>query len=157
MTGLNDTIDARLAELRPDRYQPGDADWLDPIVHEIAGQIPADDARLRVARDVVTRREAEAMKRTNRVLRHIVQTGQFPIDWLDMQRWPLGCGEWRVTLGACMALDLREFAHVERRRAAADFAARNESCQGAERLAQMIDDGDVLFVADLTAPAPTAV
>lgn len=149
MTDLNDRIDQALDAGRPDRYQPGDEGWLDPIIDAIAADIPDAEARRRVARDIVVRREAEATKRTNRVLREVVATGQLPLDWMDIQRWPLGVGEFRVALGACMADDFRDFANIERRRAANEFATRNESCEGAIFLADLIDDKGVVFASDL--------
>lgn len=146
----NELIDERLDALRPDRYQPGEgADWLAPIIEEVASTYTADEARIRIAADVVMQRETVAMKRTNRVLRDMLKSGQFPIDWMDIHRWPLGCGEWRVALGSCRTVDLREFATVERRRAAKDFATRNESCEGAEWLADLVADKGLLVVDDL--------
>lgn len=153
MSDLNDMIDSALDAARPDRYHPGDADWFAAIIDIVAAEIPDDDARRKVARDIVVRREAEATKRTNKVLREIVATSQLPLDWMDLQRWPLGVGEERVALGACMADDFREFANIERRRAANEFATRNESCEGAVFMADLIEDKGVTFAADLPTPA----
>lgn len=149
MTDLNETIDDRLNLARPDRYEPGDESWLQSIIDDIANEIPSYDARQRVARDIVIRREAEATKRTNRVLRDVIRSGQLPFDWFDIRRWPLGVGDQRVALGACTSDDFREFANIERRRAANDFATRNESCEGAEFLAELIDDKGVTFADEL--------
>lgn len=149
MSEINDTIDARLDEARPNRYRPEQDEWLTAIIDDVAVTISIEEAQKRVARDLVVRREAEATKRTNRVLRDIFKTGNLPLDWLDMQRCPLSINGERVALGACTPDDFREFANIERRRAAKEHATRNESCDGARFLADMIEKNGARRASDL--------
>lgn len=146
---INDMLDL----CRPDRYEQGEYGWLDPVIADIAALIPPADAQLRAARDIVVRKEGDATKRTNRLLREVVSTGQVPLDWMDLLSSPLAVGDERVALRACTPDDFRRFAAKERRAAANEFASRNDSCEGALFLADLIEDKGLTFAADIPTPA----
>ncbi len=122
---------------RPDRYDPTDRSWQAPIVDLVAEELTAAEARAIAADRIVSRAEAEATKRTNRLLREIASSGEWPLGWLDALSWPLAVhdGE-RVALRAATPDDLANFANRERRSAANDFAQRNLTCEGALLLAE---------------------
>lgn len=82
---LNSRIDADLRNSRPDRYEPG-AEWLDSVATRIEDKIPVFEARQIAASAMVRRREGEATKRVNKMLKGLAGYGtsrQFalPFDW----------------------------------------------------------------------------
>lgn len=140
MTNYHAEIDQLLTERRPDRYElEGGDDWLDLIADEIRELIPEAEARAIVARQFVRRRETEKLKAANRLLREIFEARQLPIDWLESMCLPISVGKERVALRAAEPFDFRTFANEERRRAAADFASRNRTCEAAEWIADQMD------------------
>lgn len=151
MSDWNNRIDQLLAERRPDSYEvDGGDEWLDDIAEEIADDIPEAEARSRLARTEVRRREKTKLQQTNKLLREIHKTGQLPLDWLDVLNNPLGVGKIRVALRAAAPRHFREFANEERRRAASDFVTRNESCEAAAWLADQMDAQGYNFGKDIS-------
>lgn len=143
-------VDRLLAARRPDRYElEGGDDWLDRIADEIESMIPEAEARAIAARQMVRFREGQKTKAANRVLREVFQSQQPPLDWLDTLNLPIAVGKERVALRAATSVDFRNFANDERRRAASDFAARNDTCEAAEWLADVMDAEGVTFCRDL--------
>jgi hypothetical protein len=146
---LNAHIDELLEKERPDRYDSGDKSWMDPIVAVVEGLIPAEQASSIAASGIVYLRETQATKSANRFLRAIDQSGQQPLDWFDYRRRPIAWDEHRVCLEVAEAFDFRDWATVERRRAATDFVQRNNACGGAEWLADRLDDTGARTIRDL--------
>ena len=140
MEDLNVYIDRRLNDLRPDRYDPTVHDWQEPIVNEIAALIPPGAAQQIAADAKVRAREAQATRAVSSLLREIGRTGAAPLGWMDLERRPLALEKERIALGEATPADFREWARIERRRAATDFTTRNESCEGAETIADLIDN-----------------
>lgn len=144
-------VDRLLGERRPDRYElEGGDGWLDDIADEVEPLIPEAEARAIAARQMVRAREGQKTKAANRVLREVFLSGQPPLDWLDLLNLPIAVGKERIALRAATADDFRSFATDERRRAAADFASRNATCEAAEWLADMMDAERATFCRDLT-------
>lgn len=150
MTDYHSEIDRLLGERRPDRYEPdGGDEWLDLIADEIQYLIPESEARAIVARQAVRRRETDKLRAANRLLREIYDSKQLPVDWLDTMSLPMGVAKERVALRAARPGDFRNFANEERRRAAADFASRNRTCEAAEWIADCMEVGGVKFGRDI--------
>jgi hypothetical protein len=138
---LTHDIDEALAKVRPERYDAGDKDWMDDVVESVRQSL-ADRAEDEVIRDAarrrVYRREAEATKRTNRLLRDIDETGQLPLGWGDGDKWrellfdllhlPLSIARRRVRFGVASANDLEQWelesGREEDKRHAAQISAR---------------------------------
>lgn len=132
-------VDALLAQQRPDRYEPTEADWLDGVAEQVKHLIPASKAVFLAARDMVARREQSKMQQTNKLLRQIYESGQFPLDWLETVHLPLAVSKKeRVALRACTPEDFEEFANRERRSALKESAARHETCEAANWIADQM-------------------
>lgn len=112
-------------------------------------------------------REGTQMRSVNNLFRTYFRDGQWPLPGLGLHETP----EWahlplgvisrhhepgqpakvvneHVALRAVTAYDLRTFAVEERRRAARDFASREDACQGAERIASEMDDRGCVTMTD---------
>lgn len=147
---VRDMLPTLLDQHRPDRYDPTDKAWQAPVVEALAAEIPVVEARRLAAERIVSTTEATATKRTNRMMREIFETGQWPADWLDSLDWPLAVGEHeRVAVRAATPTDLRRFAERERRAAANDFASRNAACEGALAVVERLEGAGVETVGEL--------
>lgn len=136
---------------RPDRYDPEDKTWMEPVIDKVAAEIDAYEARRQAASQRVSNSEGLATRRTNQMIREAFTTGEWPLGWMDALSWPLAVnGHLRVRLGAASADDLAEFAVVERRNAAHDFAVRNETCEAAEAFAERIKSEGVTLLRELS-------
>lgn len=159
---LTHDIDEALAKVRPERYDADDKEWMDEVV-QLVEESFVKRSRDEVIRDAakrrVYRREAEATKRTNRILRDIDNTGRLPLGWGEGDTWrkllfdilhlPLSIARKRVRLGVANASDLEQWelesAREEDKRRAAQISARS----GARLLAQWLKDQDAESVEDL--------
>lgn len=146
--------------------------WLDDVAEEVANLVPDEEIRKLYARKIVGEREGNATRRANRLLRKIGRTGQLVLGWWGQENDPVSVKnrivvpgkqvrikEERVALRAMLSADFRRFAAEERRRAAGDFAARNDTCTGAEWLAERLEQtGAVNFhawaIEELPPPLP---
>lgn len=151
---LNEYIDAQLRNKRPDRYQLGDS-WIEEVVDSIPlDMVPVDEMRRIYLREQVNRREGEATKSANRILRKWNQTGQLELHWWNSANEPLAIeyvdvddeGEpytknERVALRAATPQDLRLWANSEYKAAKADFEARKSAVDGARDIAALIENG----------------
>jgi hypothetical protein len=147
---INSEVDRLLAEHRPDRYEvDGGDEWLDDVADLVESLIPEAEARAIAARQFVRRREGIKTKSTNRLLREITQSHQLPLDWFELMNLPLAVGKERVALRACRSEDFRAFAAEERRRTLNDMAARNETCEATEWLADQMDATGTEYARDL--------
>lgn len=159
---LTHDIDEALARVRPERYDADDKEWMDEVVESVRAALAqrAQDEVLRdVARRRVYRREAEATKRTNRILRDIDETGQLPIGWgeggtwrdffFDLLHLPLSIARKRVRFGVASASDLEQWelesAREEDKRRAAQISARS----GARLVAKWLTEQRARRVEDL--------
>lgn len=143
---INGLIDQLLEERRPDRYEWGVSDnWLDDIAREISTGIPVKEAQAQHALSLVKRREKVKTIRTNKLIREIYQSRQFPLDWLDALSLPLAVGKERVALRACTAEDFTQFAIDERRAASQEHVSRSLTCDAAEWLATEMVKQNVTF------------
>ncbi len=138
---LNATIDRLLDEHRPDRYVATDRDWREPVYLSVAPLVPVQEAQQLHAREVVDRRETQSTRGVNRLLRGIGQSGQWPLDWLDVADRPLSVGPERVRLEEATESDLRTWAVDERRDASQEHVARSQACDGAEWCAAQMEAG----------------
>lgn len=151
-------IQSLLDAHRPDRYDPADHDWRRPVVGLIAAEITVEEAKLVAAERLVSNAEATATKRTNRMLREIADSGNWPLDWLGAMDWPLAVDDnLRVALRAATVDDLKHFAERERRAAANDFAARNAACEGALAVAEAMGQQGVLVASEVHVDPDTEV
>jgi hypothetical protein len=132
-------VDELLAEQRPDRYEPTEAEWIDGVTDQVKHLIPASKAVYLAARAMVARREQTKMQQTNKLLRQIHESGQIPLDWLDTSHLPLAVSKKeRVALRACTPQDFEDFANRERRSAMKESAARHETCEAANWIADQM-------------------
>lgn len=139
MTDLNEWIKTLLAQQRPDRYEPGINDeWLDRVADQVAAKIDPAQAVRREASLVVHNLEGQATQSTNRLLRDIYNGKTLRLDWSESFHTPLAVGKSRVALRACTPEDFETFANTERRDAATEFATRNQTCEAAEWLREMM-------------------
>lgn len=155
MTDLRALINERLDAIRPDRYTIGgitedgesETAFITAVAADIESLIPEAEAKKRLAQTLVNAEESKATRRANDFFKEYVRTGQPPMFWVEDGSWPVSITSdhpdnktkritERVTLRALTADDALAFAHEERRRAAKDFASRNESCEGAEMAAE---------------------
>lgn len=137
---LTHDIDEELAKVRPERYSAEGKDWMESVVDMAAGQLndrKVEELKRDLARRRVYRREAEATKKTNKVLREIYEEGRLPFGWGDPE-WeealhyllhlPLSIARQRVRLGVASAQDLEQWelesGREEDKRKAAQIAAR---------------------------------
>ena len=151
MDELKSAIDELLVDQRPDRYEPSEASWLDSVADQVKHLVSSEHAVFRVARTAVGNRERAKTQSTNKLLRDVHASGEFPLDWLKTLHLPLAVGKERVALRACTAQDFHDFANQERRVAANDFATRNASCEAAEWIADQMDVNDWTFGREATA------
>lgn len=159
---LNHDIDGALSHIRPERYDAEEKEWMDSVV-EIVREVLSERTRDEVLRDEarrrVYRREAEATKHLNRILRNIDDTGQLPIGWGEGDNWrdmlfdvlhmPLSIARKRVRFGVANAADLEQWelesAREEDKRRAAQISARSGARllqqklreQGAKRIEEL--------------------
>lgn len=127
-----------LARHRPERYDAGNTDWMEPVLVLLEAEIDPDEARRALALSEAKAFEASSTRSTNALLRQIEATGTWPLDWMERRNWPLAIEGKRVRLGDATAEDFDDFANRERRAASLDFTSRNKACEGALRLAAMI-------------------
>lgn len=149
MDDLSQFIDHRLDEERPDRYDSSDKTWMATVDADVAPLVPVADARLIAARQLVQARETRATKAVNRLLREVGRTGQPPLGWFDLARRPIAWDAHRVRLDECLSGDFRDWAAYERRAAANEFTARNDACEGAERIADELDAAGARVVSEI--------
>jgi hypothetical protein len=158
------------ALLDPDAAPEGAATaWLDKIAKEVADDVPELEARQLYASQIVRQMEGSATKRANALLRKIGQSGQLIIGWWGNEDDPVAVitrkvvdgkmrvKEERVALRSMYHRDFRDFALEERKRASKDFSARNDTCVGAELIADRMEAaGATTFRAwaDEVAPRP---
>lgn len=148
MEPLNEEIDRLLDRHRPARYDSSDKAWMAPVESAVADRIPITEARRRAAAEIVRRREAEATKSANRLLRTVGETGQPPLDWMDMACRPIAWGEHRVRLDEATPRDFLDWATEERRRADRDHEARIKTVEGAELIGNGMAAAKVRTIAD---------
>jgi hypothetical protein len=149
MDDLNAFIQQRLDEERPARYDSADKAWMDPVVADVAALIPQRQAQDIAATSYVHGWETRSTRSVNKMLREIGRTGAQPLGWLDIARRPIAWANHRVRLDECHAGDYRDWAAAERRASANDFAARNDSCEGAERIADLLDAAGANTIGDI--------
>lgn len=146
-------------------------DWLDQIARDIEAELTAGELRrvlLANIRQQVGVQEGQALRSVNTQLRQYHRSGEWPLfSVMDpavnghLLNLPLGVvtryqqpGERvkvlkeHVAFRAVTSDDLRKFATEERRRAAKEFSARNDSCAGAEELADRLDEDGAAFFGD---------
>jgi hypothetical protein len=155
-------------EERPSRYVVSDSggdgefespecddgvEWMDRVAERVHGLIPDGEAKRRFARREVGMIETANLRRGNKYLRDLGANSQLDLGLLGCMSYPVSVchrivkeGERsqtrvvRVRIESLTSSDLRVFAESERRRAAKDFAVRNETCEAAERLADEVDE-----------------
>jgi hypothetical protein len=137
----SELIDELLRQHRPDRYDSTDRMWREPVYDRIVPLVEAGEARRVAAKQLVDVREARATRTTNKVLRQIQLTHQFPLGNLDLERTPLSVGKERVLLGVATPRDFRVWATDERRDTATESTARFQACDGAEWVAKQLEAG----------------
>jgi hypothetical protein len=147
VTPLRDLVDRLLREQRPDRYT--DTEWTNAVVDAIPrSAIPDDEIRRFALEQFVRRREAQATRRANTLLRTIGETGQLVLDWWEQANEPIAIEteivdehgnkrriKERVALRAATPEDFRAFSRTERERADKDHKTRYITCDGADFLA----------------------
>jgi len=150
---LNQYIDERLRDYRPDRYQAGD-EFLDRVADSIPDTFyDVDDLLSRVKQADVKRRETKARRNANQLLREFHSTGQLELHWRTTANEPLSVTAYTVdddgnrmksteyvTLRAATADDLMAWADYEESKAQEDYEARMAAVEGARQIAASIVD-----------------
>ncbi|RPI11308.1 MAG: hypothetical protein EHM63_01850 [Actinobacteria bacterium] len=155
-------------ELDEDAVETADAAWLDDVAAKIAPLLPTEQSQRLLARNLVRQMEGAATRSANALLRKIARSGQPVLDWMEYSDYPIAV-TWeeikegriekrqeRVTLRAAEARELDQWELVERRRAAKDFAARNEACDGAQLVAKLMRAGGFMTFAGWAASGEDA-
>lgn len=172
-TDLNQSIDAWLAEDRPERYDPAERGWMGRTIAKAVRALKDRDDRDQVieeaARRLVVQREGQASKSANRILRNIAESEALPLGWGEGETWkhlraevlslPLSIAKRvRIRLGAISPAELEQWelenAREEDKRRIAQITAR----KGARLLAEWSRTQKVQRVEDLRAqkkPDPT--
>jgi hypothetical protein len=82
-----------LDENRPERSGAGTDDpqheWIDKLAEENAGIVPEAEVRRRYLRAEMRAMESNLRRQTRRFFRRIKETGQWPLDWMDLRDDPL--------------------------------------------------------------------
>lgn len=159
---------AVMDEERPDRYVVQDTtedaledveadsegvEWMDRAAERVADLVPESQLRrTRIARQKIGRIETANLRRGNKHLRDLAETGQLSLECIPELSYPISVTHRvveqgkrprvrveRVRLGAAMSTDLRLFAQHELRQAAEDFATRQRTCEAAVWLADELD------------------
>lgn len=152
-TTARDRISELLDQYRPDRYDPADKSWQEPVRQMVAAEMDINEALAIAAARLVSTADATATKQTNKMLREIAETGEWPLDWMCCLAWPLAIDEnERVAIRAATSDDFRRFANRERRAASLDFVSRNQSCEGALEVAGRMEAQQVRFGRQLSRP-----
>lgn len=162
---LNQRIDAALSAVRPDRYEPG-GDWIRPVIADFAADMSVFEARQIAAETIVRRREAEATKRVNRMLKGLVAAGQYtlPLDWFLYANEPVALEREddkgrivrvRVALRAMTADDWRDFSLHGRVAAQHRLDAEMSMYEAAEWIAAQQADEPFGSWAEMVSPRPT--
>lgn len=153
LNAFNEHADRWLREHRPDRYDPSNAEWLDTGAEALGTLLPEAEVRAVAARELIGRRETQATRRANKIIREYADDSQMQMQhWWDTENEPLAIKRTisddegtqhtineRVTLRAVTSNDLRAFAHNERERAEKDHKVRLRTCDGAELLASDLE------------------
>lgn len=141
-----------LDKYRPERYDEGELDWLDPIIERARGRMPVDDAiviRRHLDREV-RNVESQASKRGNKLVREY-NKGLRPLDWRLFGPCPIVVGKTHVRLDKASRQDVRDAcdqAHAEnlanynRSEEALDgyrYLERRAAAQGFEQLSLLGD------------------
>lgn len=94
---------------RPERYDRGETDWMDPVVARARGRMPMEDATVirRAVEREVRNEEKNATQRGNRLVREWYE-GQRPLDWRLFGPCPVVVGTVKVRLDAASRDDVRE-------------------------------------------------
>jgi hypothetical protein len=166
---LSQLIDRLLAEMRPERYDIADKDWMAAVIEKASDELEAmdrDDLIADVARRRVHGREAQATRKANDFLRLIARTGQLPLGWGEGDEWklmqggvlrlPISIEKLRVRLGAASPNDLEEWILAREEQQDRELAARELSRNGAVLLREWMSSQHVLRVEDLRAQPSTA-
>jgi hypothetical protein len=141
-------IEEMLANRRPKRYGPYDKRWMDPVIDEVAKTIPAGKAKRVAATLRVQEAERSSATRGGNLFRQLLKEQRMPANWQESQDWPVIVERRKLTVkfGELTAGDLRLHAGNERRAAAQEFRAREDSCEGAELLADWLEDANATNV-----------
>lgn len=136
-------LQRKMDTLRPDRYKSGDLTWAQEVIESLADHAEDDPelqrrTNLAYAEQVVKSWDRKATNSVNGLLREIKRTGALPLEWMDFRRLPLSIDKEKFRLGTVSPELLEQWELAERRRAASDFAARNDACDGARMLGDWI-------------------
>lgn len=139
---------AILNKSRPDKTKNDDHTWWEPIILRYRDSIPIEDAQDEVMRRRIAALERKATRRTNKLMREINETGQYPLHLMDAENWPLSVGDERVALRAVTEWDLAISEREERESTTADFASRMSGVGGRAKLRNMLIESGSSNVAD---------
>lgn len=159
---VREEIDRLLTIHRPERYDPSEKDWLEPIILQVqkmlrnrmtVDQIVRDDAARRV-----NTREDSAPRRLNSLLREITAQRQMPLGWgtpgwrevfstelslpiaIKRERQGTVIGRVRIRFGAMTLLDSIEWENAFRRDTERDMHARSETADGMVFLREIVEE-----------------
>jgi hypothetical protein len=152
---LNELVDRLLREQRPDRYTSDE--WIEPVIESIPVElIPEEDIRRFALQQFVKRRESQATRKANSLLRSIGESGQLILGWWEQSNDPISLiteivdeegnttqFKERVALRAATPEDLRAWSRTERERAGADYKSRLTACDGADYIADSMTGSGV--------------
>jgi len=125
--------------------------WMEEVIEMVVDIVPQDEVRQLYAERMVRSREGHKTQNGNRLIRKLADSGQHVLGWLECRRIPVAIvtretlwggnvriSDQRVALEALNKNDLERFEIHERRRASKDFSTRNDTCDAAQKIREML-------------------
>jgi hypothetical protein len=109
-----ESIRNELNRLRPDRYDAGDKEWMEPVIGLAAQTMPNQYKAVRVhAESVVSNLDGGATRAANQEILKWAD-GHKPLFWHELGALPFSCGKLRIRLDAGTPDDYEQAAYEQR-------------------------------------------
>lgn len=149
-------IDKRLDARRPERVSVTERDWRQPVYAWARNHMP-DETNLvrRIAEREVDRRESEATKRGNNLIRDYMH-GRAPLSWQLVGPLPIKVDKLRIRLNVATAAEVEDAARELRAAGKQVFDEVNLLCDGLLLLAREARERGVIAVSLIGDQPPRA-
>jgi hypothetical protein len=159
------TVDEMLNNVRPERYDLEDQEWMEPVVRKHRDHLLQQQSAEQIAEDLARKdvhtREGVATQKLNTLLRRF-KDGEFPLGFGESEDWkafygtyldaPLLIGRDKVRFGIATAQDLDDWVTEKKRAGEREQERRDETIDGAEWLATALREQHVDRVEDFRRP-----